>query len=231
MPGESPMTFLSFTPSSPAASLAESSVSAEPFCEGLACRRLACPLGAIVHLHQAALHVPGAQPAQGFWLPGTRLVVDGGQAGYIRVAAEDQVGQGPAREVGCCDPLPRVATRGGHAPGWVVGHGWHPVAGYGQRPSPGVGEPRAFEGREPVPRRVAQHLVRRLVPVVLVAYPRAVVVWRPPAPEQYASVFGAREVVDRIAVGRHALAPLPADAGPPLLGERLGKDNEGVDRE
>src|SRR5215211_7312935 len=231
MPGESPMTFLSFTPSSPAASLAESSVSAEPFCEGLACRRLSGPLGAVVHSHQAALHVPGAQPAKRFGFPGTLLVVDGGQAGYACVAAEDQVGQGPAREVGGRDPLPRVATRSGYALGRVVGHGRHPVAGYGQRPSPRVGEPSAFEGREPVPRRAAQHLVRWLVPVVLVAYTRAVVVWRAPAPEQYAPVFGTREVVDRVTVGRHTLAALPADAGPPLLGQGLGKDDEGVDRE
>src|SRR5918995_6863488 len=147
------------------------------------------------------------------------------------VAAEDQVGQGPAREIGCGDPLARITTRGGYAPGWIVGHRWHPVAGYGKRPSPSVGEPRAFERREPVPRRAAQHLVRWLVPVVLVAYARAVMVWRAPASEQYAPVFGAREVVDRVAVGRHTLAALPADAGPPLLGEGLGKDDEGVDRE
>src|SRR5215203_5903986 len=191
MPGESPMTFLSFTPSSPAASLAESSVSAEPFCEGLACWRLSCSLGVIVHLHQAALHVPGPQPTQGFWLPRTLLVVDGGQTGYGGLTFEDQVCQGPAREVGRRDPLPRVATRGGHAPGWVVGHGRHPVAGYGQRPSPRMGEPRAFERREPVSRRAAQHLVRWLVPVVLVAYARAVMVWCAPSPEQYAPVFGA----------------------------------------
>src|SRR5215211_5080028 len=89
-------------------SLARFSVSAEPFCEGLACRRLACPLGAIVHLHQATLHVPGTQPTQRFGLPGTLLVVDGGQAGYASVAAEDQICQGPAGEVGGRDPLPRV---------------------------------------------------------------------------------------------------------------------------
>src|SRR5215213_9542042 len=206
-------------------------MSAEPFCEGLACRRLSGPLGVIVHLHQAALHVPGAQPAQGFWLPGTLLVIDGWQTGYGGLTLEDQVGQGPAREVGCRDPLPRVAARGGYTPGWVVGHGRHPVAGYAQRPSPRMGEPHAFERREPVSRRAAQHLVRWLVTVILVAYARAVVVWRAPAPEQYAPVFGAREVVDRIAVGRHALAALPADAGPPLLGQRLGKDDEGVDGE
>src|SRR5215204_6301803 len=101
--------------------------------------------------------------------------------GNACVAAEDQVGQGPAREIGCGDPLARVTTRGGYAPRWIAGHRWHPVAG----------EPRAFEGREPVPRRAAQHLVRWLVPVVLVAYARAVVVWCAPSPEQYAPVFGA----------------------------------------
>src|SRR5215211_1188957 len=94
-----------------------------------------------------------------------------------------------------------------------------------------MGEPRAFEGWEPISRRAAQHLVRWLVPVVLVLDARAVVVGRAPAPEQYAPVFGTREVVDRIAVGRHTLAALPADAGPPFLGEGFGKNDEGVDGE
>src|SRR5918994_4973105 len=206
----------------PPTSLAASSVSAEPFCEGLSCRRFSCSLGAIVHLHQAALHVPGTQPAQGFWLPGTRPVVDGRQSGYGGLTAEDQVGQGPAREVGRRDTLPRVATRCGYAPGWVIGHCRHPVAGRGQRTSPRVGEPRAFEKREPVPRHAAQHVVRWLVHIVLVAYARAVVVRRAPAPEQYAPVFRAGAVVDRVAVGCHTLASLPADLGPLLLGEGLG---------
>src|SRR5918994_1553644 len=127
------------------------------------------------------------------------------------VAAEDQVGQGPAREIGCGDPLARVPTRGGYAPRWIVGHRWHPVAGYGKRPSPSVGEPRAFEGREPVPRGAAQRLVRGPVPIVLVLY--------------------ARAVIDRVAIGRHALAFLPADPVPPLIGEGLGKHDEGVDGE
>ena len=81
-------------------------MSAEPFCEGLACRRLSGPLGAVVHSHQAALHVPGAQPAKRFGFPGTLLVVDGGQAGYACVAAEDQVGQGPAERLAVATPCP-----------------------------------------------------------------------------------------------------------------------------
>src|SRR3712207_5277231 len=123
----------------------------------------------------------------------------------------------------------RVAARGGETASGVVGHGGHPVAGHAQRTSPLVGEPRALEGGEPLLRRAAQHLVGRLVPVVLVLYPRAVVVGRTAAPEEYATVCGAREVVHGVAVGGHALAALPADLGPPGFGERLRQDDEGVD--
>src|SRR5215212_6571242 len=62
-----------------------SSVTTETFGQGLSGRRLPGLLGVIVHLRKAALHVPGAQPAQGFRLPGARFVVDGGKAGRCGV--------------------------------------------------------------------------------------------------------------------------------------------------
>src|SRR5215212_3700609 len=128
------------------------SVTTETFGQGFAGRRLPGLLGVIVHLREAALHVPGAQPAPGFRLPGARLVVDGGKGGNDGVPAEDQVCQRPAGEVGGRNALPRVTARGRDALGRVVGHRRHPVAGDGQRSPPGVGEPRAFDGREPLPR-------------------------------------------------------------------------------
>src|SRR5215218_550966 len=68
-----------------------------------------------------------------------------------------------------------------------------------------------------------------MVEVVLVLYARPVVVWRAASPEEYAPVGRAREVVHGVAVGRHALAALPADLGPLRLRDRLGQDDEGVD--
>src|SRR5215203_3614240 len=190
------------------------SVLAEPLCKGLAGWRFSAALRAVVHPHQAALDVSGTQPAQRFGLPGTRLVVDSRQAGYGGVTTEDQVGQGSAGEVRGRYSLPRVAARGRQPACGVVGHSRHPVAWHAQGPSPRVSEPRAFEGGEPFLRRATQHLVCGLVLVVLVFYARAIVVGRPAAPEEYAPVGGAREVVHGVAVGRHALAALPADLLP-----------------
>src|SRR5215210_2301662 len=206
-----------------------SSVTTKTFGQGLAGRRLPGLFGVVVRLHQATLNVPGAQPAQRFRLPGARLVVDGWQAGHGGVPADDQVRKRLTREVRGRNALPRVAAGCRDTLGRVVGHRRHPIAGHRERSPPGVGEPRAFEGREPLPRRAAQHLVRGLVEVVVVPYARAVVVGRAAAAEEYAPVGRAGEVVHGVAVGGHALAALPADLCPLRLGEGFGQDDQGVD--
>src|ERR671916_2461020 len=90
-------------------------VATEAFGQGLAGRRLPGPLGLVVHPGEAALHVPGAQPPQGFRFPGARRVVDGRKAGNGGVPAEDQGGHRPAGEGGGGPALPRVNAGGGGA--------------------------------------------------------------------------------------------------------------------
>src|ERR687893_3185003 len=96
------------------------SMFAQPFGEGFTRRWLARSFGAVVNFHQASLHESRAEPAQRLGFPGARFVVDGWQSGYVGVAAQDQVSQRSAREVGCRHALPRIAVRCSDTAGCVV---------------------------------------------------------------------------------------------------------------
>ena len=98
-------------------------------------------------------------------------------------------------------------------------------------PAPGVAEADVGERREPGADHAAQHLVGGGMVVVLRADRRSEVVRRAAATEEDPPVRRSRQVVDARAEGMDALAVGPADGRPLRVGQRLGQDDQRVERD
>ncbi len=105
-----------------------------------------------------------------------------------------------------------------------------PVAGDPERPAPGVGEAGAPQHREQVEQRRVQRGEHPVVVVELRPDPRAEVVRRPAAAEDQPVVGGPLAVDDQVPVVAERLTVPQPDLVPDRLRQRLGGDDQGVDR-
>ena len=143
-------------------------------------------------------------------------MADPRQPGQLGVAAEDEVAQGAAGEVGGADAVADVPARPAEPGLAVEPDRGAPVARDAERAAPRVGDPGAGEHREEVDQGGVEPGEDPLVAVVLRLDPRAEVVRRAAAAEDQPVVGGALAVDDQVAVVGERLAPGQADLVPDL---------------
>ncbi len=209
----------------------KSSVVGDALGQGAARRRLAGSGRAGIEAKERLLGETDADPAEGLGLPVRGAVVDQGQRGQLGASRPGSARPGPAR------PGSRSIRRGRYSRGLRLRRsgdrtrtsGSSRGASPADRPRRGRSRSRAGSGTRPGPspgagRGSGRPGRRRLDR-------RAEAIRRAAATEQDPAVGGPRQVVDRQSIGRHDLPGAPADRGPFGVRDRLGQDDQGVQRQ
>ena len=175
---------------------------------------------------------PRGREAQRLGLPLRAAVVDPGQGHQVGVAAQHQVGQGAAGDVGGHHAVPGVAAGPAEPGGRVEADAHAPVAGNAQRAAPVVRDRRRLRRRREVAvERAPQPLLDGVVALVLLADRRVQPVGRAAPADRDPAVGRALRVEEQVPEVGDQLARRPSRSGPHVVGQRLGRDHQRVERQ